>query len=324
MKNFYHFSLKIIVLFSLITFSLNAQIYTPSGTIQGSSGNTNVGIGTTNPSYSLDLLSSNPRLRVKDNSTGSTVLDLEGGSGSFYVANDNSTGSAFGGSAYAATLYRSGAYPIAMWTNGAERMRINSSGNVGIGTTMPISGGNAAKWLTIDGTTNYGGGLISSINGNPKAYFYSENNYAIVQGATGQGVKLMPNGIEGVTVITNGNVGIGTTSPDAKLAVKGQIHAQEVKVDLLGAMVPDYVFAKDYQLKTLMEVDAYIKANSHLPEVPSAQEIEKNGLLLGEMNMVLLKKIEELTLYMIEMKKEIGLLKNENRVQQEEIKILKK
>jgi hypothetical protein len=109
-----------------------------------------------------------------------------------------------------------------------------------------------------------------------------------------------------------GNVGIGTTAPDAKLAVKGQIHAQEVKVDLQGAMVPDYVFAKEYKLKSLSEVDAYIKANSHLPEVPSAQEIEKNGLQLGEMNMVLLKKIEELTLHAIEQQKQIERLKTEN------------
>lgn len=109
-----------------------------------------------------------------------------------------------------------------------------------------------------------------------------------------------------------GNVGIGTTVPDAKLAVKGQIHAQEVKVDLQGAMVPDYVFGKNYNLKSLSEVDAYIKANSHLPEVPSAQEIEKNGLQLGEMNMVLLKKIEELTLHAIEQQKQIESLKKEN------------
>jgi hypothetical protein len=102
----------------------------------------------------------------------------------------------------------------------------------------------------------------------------------------------------------NGNVGIGTMYPDSKLTVAGNIHAKEVKVTTNAGAVPDYVFANDYKLKTLQEVEAYIKQNSHLPEIPSAQEIEKNGLMLAEMNMNLLKKIEELTLYVIEIKKE--------------------
>lgn len=107
-----------------------------------------------------------------------------------------------------------------------------------------------------------------------------------------------------IKAIQNGNVGIGTPSPDEKLTVKGKIHTQEVKVDLLGSLVPDYVFENEYKLKTLEEVEKYIKENKHLPEIPSAKEIEKNGLMLAEMNMALLKKMEELTLYIIEMKKE--------------------
>jgi hypothetical protein len=103
-----------------------------------------------------------------------------------------------------------------------------------------------------------------------------------------------------------GNVGIGTISPDEKLTVKGKIHTQEVRVDMAGPLVPDYVFAKDYNLKTLSEVEAYIKENKHLPEIPSANEIEKNGLRLAEMNMSLLKKVEELTLYAIEQEKKLN------------------
>ncbi|MET3022042.1 tail fiber protein [Flavobacterium hydatis] len=107
--------------------------------------------------------------------------------------------------------------------------------------------------------------------------------------------------------IVVGNVGIGTKSPDEKLTVKGKIHAQEVKVDMLGALVPDYVFDNDYKLKPLHEVEEFIKLNNHLPEIPSAKEIEKNGLMLAEMNMSLLKKIEELTLYTITQEKKINL-----------------
>ena len=106
-------------------------------------------------------------------------------------------------------------------------------------------------------------------------------------------------------LIMGNNVGIGTMAPDEKLTVKGKIHTQEVKVDMSGPLVPDYVFANDYKLKSLQEVEEYIKQNSHLPEIPSAKEIEKNGLMLAEMNMNLLKKIEELTLYSIDQNKKI-------------------
>jgi hypothetical protein len=106
-------------------------------------------------------------------------------------------------------------------------------------------------------------------------------------------------------LVMGNNVGIGTINPDEKLTVKGKIHAQEIKVTLNAGTVPDYVFADDYKLKSLTDVEEYIKQNSHLPEIPSAKEIEQNGLMLAEMNMSLLKKIEELTLYLIEMKKEL-------------------
>jgi hypothetical protein len=102
-----------------------------------------------------------------------------------------------------------------------------------------------------------------------------------------------------------GNVGIGTIAPDERLTVKGKIHTQEVRVDMAGPLVPDYVFANDYKLKSLQEVEDFIKENKHLPEIPSAQEIEKNGLMLAEMNMSLLKKMEEMTLYIIEQNKKI-------------------
>jgi hypothetical protein len=106
--------------------------------------------------------------------------------------------------------------------------------------------------------------------------------------------------IDGVT----GNVGIGTTTPDAKLAVKGLIHTQELNIDVNGAMVPDYVFEKTYDLKPLSEVETFITENKHLPEVPSATEMEKTGMDVKALNLLLMKKVEELTLYMIELKKE--------------------
>lgn len=104
-----------------------------------------------------------------------------------------------------------------------------------------------------------------------------------------------------------GNIGIGTETPDAKLAVNGLIHTKEVKVDLTGW--PDYVFEENYDLPTIEEVEKHIKEKGYLPEMPSAAEVEENGVELGEMNKLLLQKVEELTLYIIQMNKEIELLK---------------
>jgi hypothetical protein len=117
--------------------------------------------------------------------------------------------------------------------------------------------------------------------------------------------------------IQNGNVGIGTTSPDQKLTVKGKIHAEEVIVDL-NVPVADYVFKPNYKLMPLPEVEQFVKTNSHLPEIPSATEITKNGLSMGEMQNKLLQKVEELTLYAIQQNKKIETL--EKRINELETK----
>lgn len=109
---------------------------------------------------------------------------------------------------------------------------------------------------------------------------------------------------------STGNVGIGTINPQSKLAVDGQIRATEVKV-LADISVPDYVFEPDYELRTLQETKEYISENKHLPEIPSATEIGENGIDLGDMNMRLLKKIEELTLYQIQLMEEMEAMKKE-------------
>ena len=105
-----------------------------------------------------------------------------------------------------------------------------------------------------------------------------------------------------VYIHPEGDVGVGTTSPDAKLTVKGDIHAEQVRVDL-NVPGPDYVFEKDYDLPTLKDIETYVRENKHLPEVPSAQEMEESGIDLGVMNILLLKKIEEMTLHLIQQNK---------------------
>ena len=106
-----------------------------------------------------------------------------------------------------------------------------------------------------------------------------------------------------------GNVGIGTTAISGwELAVGGKIRAEEVKVETGWA---DYVFKDDYQLPSLEEVEKHIAEKGHLINIPSAAEVEANGILLGEMNKLLLEKIEELTLYLIELKKKNEQLKED-------------
>ncbi|WP_314242221.1 tail fiber protein [Empedobacter tilapiae] len=125
---------------------------------------------------------------------------------------------------------------------------------------------------------------------------------------------------------TNGYVGIGTTNPDEKLTVKGKIHAEEIIVDL--AVPADYVFQKyftgkselkaDYEFPKLDEVEKFVKENNHLPGIPSAKEIQEKGLRVGEMNNLLLQKIEELTLLLIEQNKKMA--QQEERINELETK----
>ena len=111
----------------------------------------------------------------------------------------------------------------------------------------------------------------------------------------------------GLVMNTNtGNVGIGTLNPTYKLSVNGDIRSKEVVVEAGWA---DYVFDEKYKLKSLDEVEKFILQNKHLPNIPSAKEVEEKGLHLGDIQKKMMEKIEELTLYVIELKKEVEVLK---------------
>ncbi len=109
-----------------------------------------------------------------------------------------------------------------------------------------------------------------------------------------------------------GYVGIGTLNPKEKLSVNGKIRAKEIKVET--ANWPDYVFEEGYQNQSLAEIEQFVRQNKHLPGVPTAKQVEQEGVELGEMNKILLKKIEELTLLLID----------QNKKNQEQDELIKK
>lgn len=105
-------------------------------------------------------------------------------------------------------------------------------------------------------------------------------------------------------------VGIGTDNPHSSymLSVNGAVRAKEVTVD---SGWSDFVFEDDYKLRSLEEVESFIEENGHLPEIPSAKEVQENGAKVSESITKLLQKIEELTLYTIAQQKEINDLKQQ-------------
>ncbi|SCY78323.1 hypothetical protein SAMN02927916_3365 [Flavobacterium anhuiense] len=119
-----------------------------------------------------------------------------------------------------------------------------------------------------------------------------------------------------------GNVGIGVSSPQNKLDVNGTIHSKEVKVNMENWS--DFVFKEEYKLPTIAEVERHIKEKGHLENIPSEEEVLKNGINLGEMNVKLLQKIEELTLYVIDLNKKVNDLEIKNDKLKEQNSFLSK
>jgi hypothetical protein len=109
-----------------------------------------------------------------------------------------------------------------------------------------------------------------------------------------------------------GRLVLGTAIPgdNSKFTVNGRIRSEELKI-VNNVEAPDYVFAQDYNLMSIEEVESFVKQKSHLPEIPSAAEFKENGIIVGQMTFDLLKKVEELTLYIIDLNKKIKQLESQ-------------
>ena len=310
------------VSFSILMLSTQAQ-WQGTGSIYYNGGN--VGIGTKTPSANLEV-------------NGNMQLFTGNADGPRFIWRGGTNGL----QEYRTRVAPNGALAFFPGEGLPTTFILNQNGDVGVGTSSPTArltvagkSSNDGIWLAGTGTTNVAL-LNNTTTGAWNRLTQPGDNMLLWKGsgvdnADAGGFVIAPwsNDNNGIRITPAGNVGIGTPVPQAKLAVNGDIYSKKVKVTQIGW--PDYVFQTSYRLRPLSEVEQYIKQYHHLPEMPSAEEVEKNNLDLGDTQAALLKKIEELTLYVIEQNKkneeqnnQMGKMVRKLEEQQREIDVLKK
>ncbi|MCG8385105.1 MAG: hypothetical protein MJA30_06155 [Cytophagales bacterium] len=277
--------------------------------------NGKVGIGTNNPTANLEIAGDgvrSPRFsvaninnRINDSPWyGMGVTDFTG------LSNDGTW----------RTVQLAGYYGVLLKTNYGQ-LALHENGKVGIGTTNP-------DWtLTVNGDIK-SHGLITRDDGATDLWMYRDadvGDWSLLRSNKGNGIALIGQ-VDDVALAVSratSNVLIGKTSQantSYKLDIAGKVRANEIVVNSTGA---DYVFEQNYKLRGLGEVESFIKENNHLPGIPSAKEMQTNGIALSELNTKLLEKIEELTLHVIELSKDNEKLKDQNKHILEELEYLK-
>ncbi len=269
----YHFDKEIRVNSGYIgSYDENLKLRT-SGTTRMTilNSNGNVGIGTNQPSQLLDLCNNNIHQIEFDRTANSAIFNL------FYI------GPSTGGDVDHLGIHTNG-------SAGDNMVVFKSNGRVGIGTTTPFGPLSVKTYdnhnLVVE---NFTTGVRIAVSQDDS----TSNEELVLSGGLGE---------NHVTIHRSGNVGIGTTDPGSyKLAVNGHIRTKEITVESDWA---DFVFEDDYQLMPLEKLEKHIKKEKNLPGIPKEKEVKENGVEVGEMQAKLLEKVEELTLYVIELKKE--------------------
>jgi hypothetical protein len=278
-----------------------------SNHIYNNNAGTRVGINTSTPAHFLDVYGDarvyGAPLKLQDfNSNNATVQFLNSnGTPTHHITHLNTLGGLLMIQKLPATTLD--------WV-----MDIN--GRVGMGTTVPVvklhidNGGLSGEVFRIEGQ-NPQMGLAT--DGILKGFFnLTGDDVKIGTLASNDLGKFIVrlNGGDRMFVHPDGRVSIGTITPATgyMLSVNGKIISEEVRVEL-DVNWPDYVFKQDYKLPSLKQVENFIQKNNHLPGIPSAAQVKKEGIELGDMNKRLLEKIEELTLYLIQQNKEIETLR---------------
>ena len=264
-------SYRLILLITFLSFTslLARSQWTTSGSNIYNTNAGNVGIGITTPGIALHVSGHVAATGYNTSATLVSFVQLWSDNAIIWKNGSTSNGLRFG----CANDLGAGSW--------SEKIRMTDAGSLGIGTASPrtrldVWGGN----LSVTGA-DVNGTLVGGAQA----------------GIAYMGCNALTNGI---SINPSGNVGIGTTSTGTmKLAVEGNIGARKVVVTASNPF-PDYVFSPHYQLAPLDSLAQYIRLHRHLPEIPSADSVAKNGLDLGGNQEALLKKIEELTLYIIE------------------------
>lgn len=238
-----------------------------------------------NPAGNVGIGTPDAEMKLHTNSTGANNVALFESTDAFALLHlkDNTSSDS--------ELVRRLGDVTEFYSGAVRHIHLDGSGNVGIGTTSPMT--------KLHIKQNDAKGLHFERSGH--------DSYEIrLAGSKGLWFLNATDGTYDMAFDGSGNVSIGTTTAATgyKLSVAGKIISEEVKVQLQTSW-PDYVFSKNYNLLSLAETESYIKEAGHLPNIPSAQEVNENGIELGAMNAKLLQKIEELTLHLIDQQKRI-------------------
>jgi hypothetical protein len=253
----------------------------------------NMGIGTTTPVAKLDVLGD---ARIENSASASISLVSGDQNTASIRVYKQSSGTSVG------LLHFSHSLEHSLWSAYGGTVYLTGAGNLGIGNSTPDARLHIPSGQDVElGNTNNGFIMLGNYTGPNLVIDNNEIGYR-------------NNGAWAELAIQNdgGSVRIGGVALPAgyRFGVDGKAICEELKVQLSGDW-PDYVFSNNYSLKSFDELRDYITVNRHLPNIPAAAELEKNGLELGDMQKRMMEKIEELTLYVLQLEEKISLLTKE-------------